>query len=78
MSRHEVDYRRRNLFGSTDQIAFILTVFIINDYDHPSVANISGGVLDAGKSHDSYSRTTKSKNTKSVDYVTRKPLIDKP
>ena len=46
VDRHEIDDLRRHLLGRTDEIALILAVFVIDDDDHPAVANILDGLFD--------------------------------
>jgi hypothetical protein len=51
MAGHEVDNRGRNLFGRANEVTFIFTVLVIDDYDHLAVANIANSVINRSKSH---------------------------
>ena len=46
MTRHEVDHLRRNLFRRTDQIALIFAIFVVNNDDHATVADVGDGLFD--------------------------------
>ncbi len=54
MPGHEVDSRRRDMLSSHDEIAFVLTIFVIDKDDELSALDIPNGVFDAVKrsSHD--------------------------
>ena len=47
--RHEVDGLRRDLFRRQGQIALVLPVFIVNDYDHPASTNFFNCGWDVGE-----------------------------
>jgi hypothetical protein len=49
--RHEIDDVRRDLLGSTDEIALILTIFVVNDDDHPAIAYVRNSLFDGRNSH---------------------------
>ena len=48
---HEVDDVRSNLFGSADQVAFMLAIFVVDDNNHPPFANVGSCSFDGGKRH---------------------------
>src|SRR5262249_51275149 len=47
--RHEVDDLGRDLFGRDRQVAFVLAVFIVDDDDHPAVAEGADGSVNLGE-----------------------------
>src|SRR4029434_941578 len=52
MTGHEIDDLGSDLLGCADEIAFILSIFVVNDNDHPSVADLCDGFLDSRNRHD--------------------------
>ena len=40
MPGHEIDDFRRDFFRGAHQVAFVLAIFVVNDDDHPPVANV--------------------------------------
>jgi hypothetical protein len=46
MPGHEINDFRRNLLGSTDKIAFVLAIFVVNNDDHATVADVGDGLFD--------------------------------
>jgi hypothetical protein len=46
MPRHEVDDFRRDLLGSTDKIALVFAIFVVNNDDHATVTDVSDGLFD--------------------------------
>jgi hypothetical protein len=46
MPGHEVNDFRRHLLGSTHQIAFVLAIFVVNNDDHATVADVGDGLFD--------------------------------
>lgn len=43
---HEGDGRGRDLVGSHDEIAFVLTTFVIGDDDDAAFSDLGDGLLD--------------------------------
>src|SRR5204863_8598835 len=48
---HEIDDLRSDLLGSANEVAFILAIFVVNDDDHASVADVGDGFFDGRNSH---------------------------
>ncbi len=48
---HEVDVRRLDQLGGHDQVAFVLTVFVIDDDDHAAEADVLEDLGDGGEVH---------------------------
>jgi hypothetical protein len=46
VNRHKTNYARRDLFRCANQIALILAIFVIDDDNYFSVANIASGFFD--------------------------------
>ena len=46
---HEVDRFRRDLFGGQHEVAFVFTVFVVDDDDHAPVADFVNGAGDIRK-----------------------------
>ena len=53
MGCHEVDRLRRHLLGCHDEIAFILTIFIVDKNDHMALLDCGDGVLNGVHFHPS-------------------------
>jgi hypothetical protein len=51
MPGHEIDDFGRNLFSCAHEIAFIFAIFVINNYDHPAIADISNSLIDSSERH---------------------------
>ena len=43
---HEIDDFRGDLFGGDGEVAFVFAVFVVDEDDHPSGADVLDGVLD--------------------------------
>ena len=50
---HEVDRLGRRVFGTNGQIAFVLTIRIVDDDDHSTLAQFFQSLFDRYKGHDS-------------------------
>src|SRR6185503_1176776 len=70
MTGHEIDDFGSDLLSRADEIAFILTIFVVNDDDHPAVADLSDGFVDSRNRHDGMlTETTRPrKGTKSTKF----------
>src|SRR5205085_7422158 len=51
VARHEIDYFRCDFFRSANQITFVFAIFVIDDDDHSSLTNVSGGVRNGSECH---------------------------
>jgi hypothetical protein len=49
MSGHKIDGLRRHMFGGDDEIAFILTIFIVDEDDEFALFDVPDCVFDAVK-----------------------------
>ena len=51
VSRHEIDGFGCDLLGRDHQVAFVFTVFIVDDDDHPAFLNFVDGFFNPCEGH---------------------------
>jgi hypothetical protein len=54
MRGHEVDNLGRHLFGGDGQVAFVLPIFVVHDYQNAAGANLFDGLGDGNDGHTLY------------------------
>jgi hypothetical protein len=67
---HEIDYLWRYFLGCTSQIAFILPILIVDNYDHSAISKIFNGVFYRCERH-----TSSNENEWSGRGVSKNPAV---